>query len=112
MQAEMFRACLSGERMVILAFATWLITGIVVGFIASKIVNLRGDDPRLGMAAAAIAAIITGWLYCLIRGVAISGFNLRSIIAAAIAAVVVAIFWHLVRSRFISHDAYTTRQSY
>jgi uncharacterized membrane protein YeaQ/YmgE (transglycosylase-associated protein family) len=98
--------------MVILAFFCWLVTGVIVGFIASKFVNLRGDDPRLGMAAAAVTAIITGWLYSLIRGLPLSEFNLRPIIVAAIAAAVAAIIWHLVRSRFISHDNYTTRQSY
>ena len=51
-------------------------------------------------------------LHTLIRGLPLSEFNLRPIIVAAIAAAVAAIIWHLVRSRFISHDNYTTRQSY
>ena len=38
----------------------WIVLGIIAGFIASKVVSLRGDDPKMGICAAAIGALIGG----------------------------------------------------
>jgi uncharacterized membrane protein YeaQ/YmgE (transglycosylase-associated protein family) len=77
----------------------WIIVGLIAGFIASKVVNLRGDDPRIGMGLGAVAAVVGGWLYSTISGSAVSGFNAWSLLFAAIAATVALVTWHVVRSR-------------
>src|SRR3954471_17161418 len=46
----------------------WLLVGLIAGFIASKLVNLRGDEPGIGIAVASVAAVVGGWLYCAISG--------------------------------------------
>ena len=35
--------------MAVLSILGWVAAGLLVGFIATKFVNLRGDDPRLGI---------------------------------------------------------------
>ena len=77
----------------------WLLMGVVVGFMASKIVNLRGDDPRLGIALAAAAGVVGGWLYSLFSGAPVTAFNFWSLLWAALAAAAAVVVWHLVRSR-------------
>ncbi|MGD0464676.1 MAG: GlsB/YeaQ/YmgE family stress response membrane protein [Tepidisphaeraceae bacterium] len=72
----------------------WMVLGIIAGFVATKMVKLRGDDPRMGIAMGAIAAVIGGWLYSMISGTVVTSFNPRSLLFAAIAAVVVLVAWH------------------
>ena len=90
----------------------WLVVGLVIGLVATKFVNLRGDDPKLSIAAAAVGAIVGGVLYSVISGDGVSAWNVWSIACAAVGGVAGALVWHLVRSRYISHDSYTVRRSY
>jgi uncharacterized membrane protein YeaQ/YmgE (transglycosylase-associated protein family) len=77
---------------------SWIIVGMIVGFIASKNVNLRGDDPKLGLACGAIGGVAGGILHRIITGVAV-GLDLWSILYACIGAVLVVAVWHMMRRR-------------
>jgi hypothetical protein len=98
--------------MVIVGVFGWIVTGLIVGFIVSKVVNLRGDDPKLGIAVAAIAALLGGIGYTVKSGVGVVGFNLWCIITAATCALIATIAWHLIRSRSVSHEQQSVRRSY
>lgn len=98
--------------MVIVGVFGWIITGLIVGFIVSKVVNLRGDDPKLGIGVAAIAGLIGGIGYTVKSGAGVVGFNLWCIITAAICALIAVIAWHLIRSRSVSRERQTVRRSY
>jgi uncharacterized membrane protein YeaQ/YmgE (transglycosylase-associated protein family) len=80
----------------------WIALGLIVGFIASKSLNLRGDDPKMGITLAGAGGLIGGWLYSLISGTAVSGFNTRSLMFAGLVAVVVLIVWHASRRHSLS----------
>jgi hypothetical protein len=47
----------------------WIVRGLIAGFIATKIVNLRGDEPELSIG---MGAVIGGWLYTAIIGAGVS----------------------------------------
>jgi uncharacterized membrane protein YeaQ/YmgE (transglycosylase-associated protein family) len=98
--------------MVIVGILGWIVTGLVVGFIVSKMVNLRGDDPKLGIAVATIAGLVGGIGYTMKSGAGVVGFNLWCIVTAAICALIAVIAWHLIRSRSVSRDQQTVRRSY
>lgn len=98
--------------MVIVGIFGWIVAGLIVGLIASKFVNLRGDDPRLGIGVAAGAAVVAAIIYTVVSGAGISGFNVWSLLWAAVGAVVGSVVWHAVRSRSISHEQYVPRKSY
>jgi uncharacterized membrane protein YeaQ/YmgE (transglycosylase-associated protein family) len=100
------------ENNMILGIIGWLIVAMVVGFIASRLVDLHGDDPRLGFGAAVAGALVAAIGYTLISGAGVTAFNVWSLIWAAIGAVVATVVWHAVRSRFVSHDVGTRRSSY
>jgi uncharacterized membrane protein YeaQ/YmgE (transglycosylase-associated protein family) len=53
----------------------WVVLGTIAGFIASKIVSLRGDDPRMGIGLGALGGLIGGWLYSLISGSAVTSIQ-------------------------------------
>ena len=96
----------------ILGIISWLVVALLVGFIASKIVNLRGDDPRLGFAAACAGAIVAAVLYTIMSQAPVSAWSFWSLLMATTGAVIGVVAWHLIRSRSISRESYTRRSSY
>jgi uncharacterized membrane protein YeaQ/YmgE (transglycosylase-associated protein family) len=96
----------------IIGIIGWIVVGLIVGFIARKAVDLHGDDPRLGYAAACGGAIVAAVLYTVISGAGVSPWNVWSLLSAAIGAVAAVVIWHAVRSRYVSRESYTTRRSY
>ena len=96
----------------ILGVIGWIVVGVIIGFIASKLVNLRGDDPRLSIGVAAVGAIGAAALYSIISGASVTAWNPWSILFAAVGGLVGAVAWHAVRSRSISRERYEPRRSY
>ena len=90
----------------------WVIIGLIVGFVASKLVNLRGDDPRLSIGVAAVGAVVGGAVYTFISGTGVAAWNPWSMVFAGIGGILAATVWHAVRSRYISHERYVPRKSY
>ena len=97
--------------MVFLGIVGWIVIGLVVGFIANKCVNLRGDDPRLGIAAACAGGVVAGAVYSFFAG-GVSAWSPWALVCSAVGGAAGAATWHLVRSRSISRTGYTTRSSY
>jgi uncharacterized membrane protein YeaQ/YmgE (transglycosylase-associated protein family) len=91
---------------------SWLVIGIVAGFIASKLVNLRGDDPLVGILCATGGAVVAGILFSLISGRGVAPWDLWSMLAAAAGAAAGAAVYHVIRSRSISHGQQSVRRSY
>jgi uncharacterized membrane protein YeaQ/YmgE (transglycosylase-associated protein family) len=98
--------------MIIVGIFGWIVTGIIVGFIVSKMVNLHGDDPKLGIAVGAIAALIGGTVYTVRSGAGVVGFNAMCLLTAAICALVAVIAWHMIRSRSVNREQQSVRRSY
>jgi uncharacterized membrane protein YeaQ/YmgE (transglycosylase-associated protein family) len=97
--------------MQIVIVGSWIVVGLVIGFIASKMIK-SSDGPSLGILVAAASALIVGAACNIIGGYGLSIFAPKSLIAAAIAAAAAAAIWHAVRSRFASHEPQTVRRSY
>ena len=88
-----------------------IVAGLIVGFVASRIITLRGHDPRLGIGVSAVAAFIGGWLYSWISGSEVRLMSTWSWIYAAIAAVLAMFIWHIVRHRG-TYERPTFRRAY
>ena len=95
----------------LIGIAGWIICGALIGFIASKMVELHGDDPRLGIGLGGVSGLVGGWLFSLIGGAPVTHFNLWSIITAALAAIVLLAVFHIIRAR-APHVQQTVRRSY
>jgi uncharacterized membrane protein YeaQ/YmgE (transglycosylase-associated protein family) len=96
----------------LLGIIGWIVIGLIIGFVVSKTLDLHGDDPRLGIAAAAAGAVVVATGYTLVSGAGVSAWNVWSMLFAAIGAGVAVAVWHGVRSRYVSHASYTRRRSY
>ena len=89
-----------------MSFVAWIILGLISGFIASKIVNKRGEGIAGDILLGIIGAVVGGWLFATYGRVArvhpvagISGLNIESIVVAVVGAVVVLVLYHAVRRR-------------
>ena len=90
----------------------WVVVGLAVGFIVSKVLDLHGDDPLLGIGISLGGAIVFAVLYTVISGAGVSAFNIWSLMFAAVGAGVGTAAWHLIRSKSVSHAPYSRRSSY
>ena len=82
----------------------WIILGLIIGFVASKSLNLGDDDPKMGIAMAGASGLIGGWLYSLFSGSEVTGYNVRSLMFAALAAIVTLAVWHTMRRHTFSRN--------
>jgi len=77
----------------------WIFFGLITGFIASRIVNARGEGCILNIALGLVGALVGGFIFSHIGGTGISGFNLYSMFVAVIGAVVVLFLYHAATGR-------------
>jgi uncharacterized membrane protein YeaQ/YmgE (transglycosylase-associated protein family) len=98
--------------MFVVVIGAWVVAGLLVAVIATKVVNLRGDDPKLGFIAGVAGALAAGLTCAMVSGTGVSTWSWWSVLSAAIGGIVSVAAWHAVRSRSISHARYVPRQSY
>jgi uncharacterized membrane protein YeaQ/YmgE (transglycosylase-associated protein family) len=77
----------------------WLILGLVVGSIASWVVNKPGDDVILDLVLGIIGAIVGGYLFSYFGASGVTGLNLYSLLVAVIGAIVVLVIYHAIVGR-------------
>jgi uncharacterized membrane protein YeaQ/YmgE (transglycosylase-associated protein family) len=77
-----------------MSFLAWILLGLIAGFIGSKIVNKTGEGFFLDIILGIIGAVVGGWLFTLVGGHGVTGFNLYSIFVAVIGAIVVLVIYH------------------
>jgi uncharacterized membrane protein YeaQ/YmgE (transglycosylase-associated protein family) len=72
----------------------WIVLGLLAGWIASKIVNRRGESPLADILAGIAGAIVGGLLFGIYGATGVSGLNLHSLIVAVAGAVAVLLVYH------------------
>jgi uncharacterized membrane protein YeaQ/YmgE (transglycosylase-associated protein family) len=77
----------------------WIILGLIAGFIASKIVNRRGEGVILDIVLGIVGGVLGGWLFSFFGAEGVTGFNLYSMIVAIIGAIVVLFIYHAITGR-------------
>lgn len=80
-----------------MSLITWLLLGLVAGFIASHLVNHRGEGMVLDVLLGIVGAIVGGWLATLFGVAGLSGLNLYSIVVSIAGAVVFLLIYHVIR---------------
>lgn len=69
-----------------MSIIAWIVLGLVAGFIASKIVNKRGEGFLLDIALGVVGAVAGGFLFNAIGARGVDGFNIWSLFVAVIGA--------------------------
>lgn len=77
----------------------WVILGLIAGWIASKIMQGSGSGLVMNLVLGIVGAFVGGFLFSLVGGAGITGFNIWSIIVATIGAIVVLWIYNAVAGR-------------
>ena len=77
--------------------ATWIVLGLIAGFVASKVVDKHGQGMALDIVLGIAGALLGGWLFNLTGHHGITGFNLYSLIVATAGAVLILIVYHAIQ---------------
>jgi uncharacterized membrane protein YeaQ/YmgE (transglycosylase-associated protein family) len=87
-----------------LSFVAWIVIGLVIGFIGSKILNKTGRGLGRDCLIGIVGAFISGFLSNLLGKPGGPGLDLYSLLVAAVGAVVFMIVYHALfrRRRFLS----------
>jgi uncharacterized membrane protein YeaQ/YmgE (transglycosylase-associated protein family) len=75
----------------------WILLGLVAGFLASHIVNRRGEGIVLDALLGIVGALVGGYLWRLFGHIGVTGLNLHSILVACVGAVAVLFIYHSIR---------------
>jgi uncharacterized membrane protein YeaQ/YmgE (transglycosylase-associated protein family) len=78
---------------------SWIVLGLVAGFIGSKIVNRQGQGFWLDIALGIIGAIVGGYLFSFFGKEGVTGLNLYSMFVAIAGSVVVLLIYNLLTGR-------------
>lgn len=82
-----------------MSILAWIVLGLIAGFIASKLVNKTGSNLVLDLVLGVVGAFVGGFLFTRFGAAGVTGFNLYSILVAAIGAVVVLFIYHAIAGR-------------
>jgi uncharacterized membrane protein YeaQ/YmgE (transglycosylase-associated protein family) len=78
---------------------SWIVLGLIAGFIGSKIVNKSGAGMMIDIALGVVGALVGGFLMSALGFGGVTGVNLYSIVVAIIGAVIVLYIYRMVASR-------------
>ena len=78
---------------------SWILLGLIAGFIGSKIVDSQGQGFWLNIALGIVGALVGGFLFNLFGASGVSGVNLYSMIVAIVGAIVVLLIYNAVMGR-------------
>ena len=77
----------------------WIFFGLITGFIASKIVNDRGEGCFLNIALGVVGALVGGAIFAFLGEPVFFHFSIWSMFVAVLGAVIVLFLWHAATGR-------------
>jgi uncharacterized membrane protein YeaQ/YmgE (transglycosylase-associated protein family) len=78
---------------------SWIILGLIAGFIGSKIVESRGQGFWLNIALGIVGALVGGFLFSFFGASGVTGLNISSMIVAIVGSVVVLFVYNAATGR-------------
>jgi uncharacterized membrane protein YeaQ/YmgE (transglycosylase-associated protein family) len=78
---------------------SWIILGLIAGFIGSKIVNREGQGFWLDIALGIVGALVGGFLFDAFGATGVTGLNIWSMIVAVVGSIVVLLIYNAVTGR-------------
>jgi uncharacterized membrane protein YeaQ/YmgE (transglycosylase-associated protein family) len=73
---------------------SWIILGLIAGFVGSKIVDKRGQGFWLNIVLGIVGAVLGGFLFSLVGAGGVTGLNIYSLIVAVIGSIVVLLIYN------------------
>jgi uncharacterized membrane protein YeaQ/YmgE (transglycosylase-associated protein family) len=87
------------EGGMLMGIVSWIIIGLIAGFVGSKIVDRQGQGFWLDIALGIVGALVGGYLFDLFGASGVTGLNLYSILVAIAGSVVVLVIYNAVMGR-------------
>jgi len=78
---------------------SWIILGLIAGFIGSKIVESEGQGLWLNIALGIVGALVGGFLFDLFGASGVTGLNIYSMIVAIVGSVIVLLIYNTLTGR-------------
>ena len=79
---------------------SWIVFGLITGFIASKIVNQRGEGCVLNIVLGLVGALVGGFLYREITHEEVFfHFGIKPMLVATVGAIIVLVVYHWITGR-------------
>jgi uncharacterized membrane protein YeaQ/YmgE (transglycosylase-associated protein family) len=78
---------------------SWIILGLIAGFVGSKIVDRQGQGFWLDVALGIVGALVGGFLFDLFGASGIIGLNIYSMIVAIAGSIVVLLIYNTLMGR-------------
>jgi uncharacterized membrane protein YeaQ/YmgE (transglycosylase-associated protein family) len=78
---------------------SWIVLGLIAGFIGSKIVDSQGQGFWLDIALGIVGALVGGFLFSLFGASGVTGLNIYSMIVAVVGAIVVMLIYNTLTGR-------------
>jgi uncharacterized membrane protein YeaQ/YmgE (transglycosylase-associated protein family) len=76
---------------------TWVVLGLIAGFIASKWVNKSGEGVFLDILLGVVGSVVGGWLFNTFGMSGVTGLNLWSVLVSVCGAVLFLYVYHAMR---------------
>jgi uncharacterized membrane protein YeaQ/YmgE (transglycosylase-associated protein family) len=76
---------------------SWIILGLIAGFIGSKIVDKQGQGFWLNIALGIVGALAGGFLFDLFGAHGVTGLNLYSMVVAIVGSIVVLLIYNALK---------------
>lgn len=83
-----------------MSIVSWIILGMVAGFLGSKLINRTGSGLFLDVLLGIVGAMVGGWVFQHLGGTGVTGLNLYSIVVAVLGSMIVLILYHAIRLAF------------
>ena len=80
-----------------MSFFTWILLGLVAGFLGSKIINRRGEGVIIDVFLGIAGAVAGGYVFQLFGQSGVTGFNVWSVLVATTGSVLLLIAYHTIR---------------
>lgn len=78
---------------------SWILLGLIAGFIGSKIVNKSGQGLVMDLVLGIVGAIVGGVIFSVFGATGITGLNIWSLIVAIVGSIVVLWGYHAMTGR-------------
>jgi uncharacterized membrane protein YeaQ/YmgE (transglycosylase-associated protein family) len=79
-----------------MSIISWIILGLIAGFVGAKIVNREGQGFWLDIALGIIGALVGGFLFSLFGASGVTGLNIWSMVVAIVGSIVVLLVYNAV----------------
>jgi uncharacterized membrane protein YeaQ/YmgE (transglycosylase-associated protein family) len=82
-----------------MSIISWIILGLIAGFVGAKIVNREGQGLWLDIALGIVGALVGGFLFSLFGASGVTGLNIYSMFVAIAGSIVVLLIYNAVTGR-------------